>query len=268
MKLTFHVPVQQYGFLEIEGDEGNLEEMEDIYNKYAENPIKFRKGDFREYETFTGETVLYDDAQHLYTDKEGNKLVSGSEFSKRHQKPFDSELMSGVVSKKYDVPQDKILDMWKRNSEISTTFGTSLHLAMEQWFLNNKNGTEKGYHLPKPSFLRRAVETFPLKEATVIPEAFVSDVKNGMVGQVDGLVERIEENENGESMFIYDIIDYKSDNDVKKNIKHHAIQLNFYRQILENAGFNVGKLSIWNYAMGEKKEEWTEYPIDRVEIEM
>ena len=43
MKLVFHCPVQQYGFLEINGTEKDLPEMEKLYNLYAESPLSFKK---------------------------------------------------------------------------------------------------------------------------------------------------------------------------------------------------------------------------------
>ena len=61
MKYKFHIPTQQYGFLELETENPtnkDLKQMEGIYNRYAEAPMNFNKGKFKEYETFTGETIL------------------------------------------------------------------------------------------------------------------------------------------------------------------------------------------------------------------
>jgi hypothetical protein len=276
-KLSAVIPVVQYGNIqpeiELEGD--NFDELkkeatkyiENLWSEYGEKPMK-NVSEFKEYKTFTGETVLYDDKSHSYTDLNGKKLISGSEFSKRHQKPFDREMISGMVSKKHKVPKESILDMWDRNSEISTTFGTSLHLAMEQWFLNKENGTENEYHLPKPQFLKDAVLSFPLKDEIVIPEAFVSDVENKMVGQVDGLVEVRDERAIPE-VVSYRIIDYKSDSNIKKNIGHHALQLNFYRTALENKDVFIEGMEIWNYAPNKDGNyEWVPYTIENIDINL
>lgn len=267
-KVSAVIPVVQYGNIqpEIELEGESFEELrsqamgyiEGIWKDYGERPMKapVNTDGFQRVKTFTGETVLYDDSAHKYTDEDGNALVSGSEFAHKNEKPFDSDMISGLVSKKYGVAKSSILDMWNRNSEISTTFGTSLHLAMEQWFRNKNNGTEKEYHLPKPGFLKAAVASFPLKNETIHPEVFISDIKNKMCGQIDGLVEY-----EGS----YAIIDYKTDNDVKKNLSKHGRQLNFYRTALENKGFSVNKMAIWNYAETENGYEWKEYSINREE---
>lgn len=256
MLVKMHAPSQQFGFVEIEGTVDDIPEMERLYNKYSENKLDF-KGSFKKFDTFTGETILYDEASHRYTDLEGNKLISGSEYAKNIIGEFNTDLLSGKVSKKYGVEKEIVQKMWEASGNISATFGTALHLAMEQWFLHRDFGTEKGYHLPKPDYLKKAVESFPLKDLPfVYPEVFVSDVANKMVGQVDALVfvgrDDIKE---------YDILDYKSDSDVSKNIKKHRIQLNFYRKILENKGFKIRKMSIWNYI-----NEWSEHKIDIIEI--
>lgn len=251
MLVKMHAPSQQFGFVEIEGTVDDIPEMERLYNKYSENKLDF-KGSFKKFDTFTGEKILYDDASHSYTDLEGNKLVSGSEYAKTIVGEFNTDLLSGKVAKKYGVEQDIVKKMWAASGNISSTFGTALHLAMEQWFLHRKFGTEKEYHLPKPDYLRKAVISFPLKDFEVLPEVMISDVANKMCGQVDGLL--VGDNS-------YHIIDYKSDSDVRKNLKKHTIQLNFYRQILENKGFKITGMSIWNYV-----NEWSEHKIDIIEI--
>lgn len=268
MKLKMHAPSQQFGFVEIEGGVDDIPEMEKLYNRYSEAKLNFKDaGDFKEFDTFTGEKILYDESQHLYTDLQGNKLISGSEYAKSKIKPFDLELLSGKVAAKYDVPQEVVKKMWSMSGDISATCGTALHIAMEQWFLHRNYGTEKEYHLPKPEYLKKAVLSFPLKDEYVIPEVMVSDVENGMCGQIDGLVtdqELIEsamQMVNGEKPTLK-IIDYKSDFDVKKNINKHTIQMNFYRQILENKGFTISGMSVWNYI----DEEWTEYKLEKIEI--
>lgn len=253
-----HAPSQQFGFVEIEGIPEDIPEMEKLYNRYSENKLTFKDhGNFKEFETFTGEKILYDDSQHLYTDLDGNKLISGSEYAKGLIKPFDIELLSGKVSNKYEVPQEIIKKMWSMSGDISATFGTSLHIAIEQWFLHRNYGTEKEYHLPKPEYLKKAVLSFPLKDANILPEVMISDVENKMCGQVDGLEQTLIDD-----LVSYTIIDYKSDSDVKKNLQKHTIQLNFYRKILENKGFKIDGMSIWNYV----NETWTEYKIEVIEI--
>lgn len=267
MKVKFSavIPVVDYGNvqpeIELEGDDyKKLEEegmgyIREAWNKYSKSPFPNNAvGNFKKFDTFTGEQILYDEAQHLYTDLAGNKLISGSEYAKSKIKPFDLEILSGKVATKYEVPKEIVKKMWSMSGDISSTWGTALHMAMEQWFLHREYGTEKEYHLPKPEYLKKAVLSFPLKDVVIYPELMVSDVENKMCGQVDAL----EQMSDGS----YVIHDYKSDSEVSKNIKKHQIQLSYYAQILINKGIRVSGISVWNYI----NEKWTEYKLEKIEI--
>lgn len=250
MIIKFHVPTQQYGFLEIEGDSSELQEAEVLYNRYAETKLKFTGATFIEEDTITGERIKYDPIAHKYTDLDGNPLLSGSQYKKSLEKPFPLELMVGKVSEKYKVPAQTVADMWKGNSLISTTFGTALHLAMEQWFKFRKTGCEdKEYNLAKHPFLREAIMTFPLKDEEVLPEVLISDVVSGRVGRVDLLT--ITGEKEGY------IEDYKSDADIKKNLAGHFNQLSFYAHILLAKGWKIKGVRVWNYT-----DTWSEYKSD------
>jgi len=257
MKFIFHVPTQQYGYIEVEGEEKDLEQMEVYYNKYAEHRPAFssKKGasGLEKVVTFTGETIYYDDERHEYEDEKGNPLLSGSAFKKLNEKPFNSEIMCVKVGKKYGVPADTVAQMWEGSSKISTTIGTALHLALEQWFKFKESGTEKGYHITKNHILKEAINSFPLKDIKIIPEVFVSDVARLMVGQVDGIIIT------GEKKCT--IIDYKTDADIKKNLPGHFLQLSFYASILIAHGWDVESIQVWNYT-----NKWECYESEVVDI--
>lgn len=201
--------------------------------------------------TYTWEQVEYDEEAHAYRTTAGTPLVSASQFAAGE--PFDSQNIARAVARKYGADPAAVLDMWDRNGKVSRTFGSALHLAMEQWFRHRRSLPAKGYHIPKPAFLRDAIHTFPLRDAEVLPEVLVSAVDLGMVGRVDGLVEI--------SPRTFDIIDYKSDFDAEKNAEHHEKQLNFYRTILEHKGFRVRNLVIWSYTGA-----WVPFYVRRVNI--
>lgn len=212
--------------------------------------------DFQELRTFTGETVWYNPATHVYTDEAGVKLVSGSEYAESMMPEFPLEMLSERVARKHGVAVAKIRAMWEMNATISKTFGNALHYSMEQWFRHRDFGTAKEYHLPKPLYLREAVLSFPQKDAVMLPEEVVSDVAGGRVGRVDAL-----HFVNGPKENVVEIVDFKSDNDVKKNLERHQHQLNFYRVILEAKGFVVPRMVIWNYV-----KEWTEHVVPRIQV--
>lgn len=256
MKLKFHIPTQQYGFAEVEGTEKDVDKMEKLYNKYAEVPLNFnkKKGEFEKIKTFTGETILYNDITHVYTDLAGNKLVSGSEYKRLLDKPFDLEKISGVVSKKHGVDQKVIKDMWSHNSQTSLHFGNAIHWSMEQWFKFKEAGEPmegKDYHLPKHPFLQEVVLSFPRKEDEILPEVVVSDVANKRVGRVDALLIT------GKNKC--KVLDYKSDANIDE--KSHYKQLSFYAHILMNKGWEVEGIEVWNYT-----DSWTNYQSPVLEL--
>lgn len=244
MNYRFHIPTQTYGFLEIEGDISEIKEAEKLYNKYAEKPLAFKEGLehglFVEMETFTGEKILYNEVDHIYKDLDGNVLVSGSQYKKSLEKPFPLDIMAGKIATKYGVEAQTIADMWKANGLISTTFGTALHLAMEQWFrFRHSSCEEKEYNLAKHPFLRTAILSCPVRDEDGYPEVLISDVKNKRVGRIDLLV--VTGDKEGY------IVDWKSDADIDKNLAGHFVQLSFYSKILIEKGWKINKIVVGNY---------------------
>lgn len=254
MKTRFHIATAQYCFLEVEGTEKDLPKMEKIYQDYAEYPVVFKKGVFVETETFTGEKILYDKENHVYTDLDGNKLISGSQFAKRFEKPFDKEAILPKMAEKTGVLAKDIDEYWTMNGKISADFGSAGHLLMECWFKNRGTAIWKD---PKHPFLADTIKTFPYKDdkREAITEAMISNVKVTMVGQCDLLLKDNDEN--------YEIVDYKftSEEAIKKDFKKYAMQLNFYRHILESKGFPVTKMTIANHNDG-----WSMHDVVKMDL--
>lgn len=268
--ITAVIPTVQYGNLQPsitveantfeEAKEIALKRIQELWDVYGERPLKGRTvvsaADIIEVTTFTGEKVLWNESAHEYTDLKGNHLVSGSEYAKSFEKAFDTALLSGKVATKYKVDASRVVDVWKGNSKISTTFGNSLHLAMEQWFKYKDTACDdKEYNLAKPAYLREAVKTFPHKDATVMPEVVLSNIQHLMAGTTDGLLIT------GEKTCV--ILDYKSDTDIKKNLPKHFRQLSYYAKILQLAGWSVSKLEVWNYT-----DKWEKYESDVLDVEV
>lgn len=275
-KITATIPTTQYGNIQPEiiveaetyakAKSIAMRRLQAIWDSYGERPLVKQvrvqrasvKSSFEEITTFTGEKIRWYADRHEYTDLDGNHLISGSEYAKSFDKPFDTAMLSGKVGAKYKVEPSTIADVWKCNSKISTTFGNALHLAMEQWFKYKHAACgDKEYNLAKPTFLREAVLTFPLKDANVLPEIVVSWVAKKMAGTIDG-IEIVDE-----AKKIINILDYKSDTDVEKNLPKHFRQLSYYAKILQLAGWSVGKLVVWNYTDGK----WTAHESDVLEVE-
>lgn len=253
MKVTMRIPTQVYGYLEVEGEPTDLPAMEKLHQDYAEQKLTFKKGEFVELETFTNEKIRYNDETHEYTDLAGNPLVSGSKYAASKEKPFPKEMILPKVAAKLGVEAGLIDAMWNGNGKLSRDFGSAVHLAMENWFRYQEHGTE--YHIPKHPFLKNLVESYPKKAALILPEVLISSVKNRMVGRIDGIeiIDMVAKKCN--------IIDFKSDAEVKKNLPKHAVQLSFYARILEKKGWTVEHLYIENYTDGWETHEVAKVPI-------
>lgn len=268
VKIGATIPTVQYGNImpEIEGVgetheeaiRNAMAEIQRLWDEYGERPLVKKGGEFTVMDTFTGEKIKYDPVSHVYLTLSGEKMLSGSEYKKSFDKPFDTALLSGKVGKKYGVDPQVIADMWKANSRISTTFGNSLHYAMEQWFKYKDAACgEKEYNLAKPKFLRDAVSTFPLKDAHVIPEVLISNTERKLAGQTDGLVVTDLAGKKGY------LIDYKSDADIADNLEGHFKQLSFYSYILSLAGWSLEKVVVCNYT-----DKWELYENEVLEVEV
>lgn len=236
MKATFHVPYQQYGFLELEGTTKDLPEMEKLQERYAERAVKFQTGEWKKIKTFTDEEIEYNAETHQYRSLEGKPLIGGSTYAQQFESPFDKLRISEAYAIKHGMAQQDVLDIWENNGKLSRLLGTTLHLAMENFF---RHRNQPAYNPPKSPFLERAVNACMIKGETFYPEIMVSDISSGRVGQVDLLVAT------GEKTGY--IIDWKTDFSIKKNLKKHFQQISFYAHILIAKGWTVEKVEVRNF---------------------
>lgn len=201
--------------------------------------------------TFTGEKLCYNPQTHKYTTLEGEKLLSGSTYADWFAEPFDRDKWLKRTAKKLKVTTEQVAAAWDLRGDMSRTFGTSLHKAMECWFKYR----DLGYGIPKHPFLKEVVNSFPLKSEKILSELMVSDLKRGLVGQIDGL--------NLTNPKVARIIDYKSDASVGSSLFKHFNQLSFYAHILMAHGWVIDELQVWNYT-----DKWTEYKSPVLELRL
>jgi len=198
-------------------------------------------------DTFTGETILYDEKGHNYKTLDGQKLYGGSSYKKMVEKnPFNAERQAPLTAKKLGVDPKLVAEMWESNRVASSHFGTSLHLAMEHYFKYRNSGTD--YCYMKNPFLKGMIESFKYRDvAFALPEVFVSDIAKFRVGQIDLLVEEAK----GDPFIV---VDYKTDADIQKSLKNHFNQMSYYATQLIDKGFPVKNLLVANYTT-----EWSYY---------
>lgn len=209
--------------------------------------------------------VYFDPKEHTYQDEEGNTLISGSKWAGQFKKPFDAQSIASKVAEKRLTTVDKVLAGWDLKKEVSTSYGTTVHKAMEC-------GIKYG-ELPNNPHLAALVQDYldMTHDDNQVSEQFVLDLEDKMCGVIDVLVDR------GNKHVI--IRDFKTGDVYKKEsltpevkerwgLKHevlsvYQLQLSFYAHILKKMGYKVDKLEIW----AEVAEAWKviELPVLNIE---
>lgn len=260
-KIEATIPTMTYGNirptfeLENDGDESlALEKLHDLWAKYGEKPlhlatgqIEANKGTFKKLTSFTGEEILWDEVNHVYTDMDCNVLLSGSKYADKHSPKFDLEMMLPKTANAWGVPEDDIRDIWKFTGDIANHWGSAVHMALDLFHKHNvvgdkimaKKKLEQNYVLPKNSYLRKIVlEFIELAGTDALCEVLITDVANKMAGTVDRLVIT--------SDMTCRIGDYKTNNEMdKKKLLKYQKQLSFYAHILTNKGWTIEGLDLY-----------------------
>ena len=225
--------------------------------------------------------------------------MSGSKFPEKFFAEFDKERVLGAISKKYNVGEDDVDKMWGINSTASTSYGTAIHAALENYdtyrVLGDKIKSVKEYKtkpavigpnkaLSRNPFLKKIVEDFQEKfggDYTRFCEQFVWLSDEKLCGSIDRLKVIDAEKK------IVRIQDYKTDSDIHEKklqktdsifkqdipstlLGFHWLQLSFYAYILKKSGYTVEGLDIFwlnpeKLAKGENA--WEIFSHDVIDIE-
>lgn len=304
-------PTVQYGnvhtIIEVEGD--NWEEIRDLgLSKIAEvdamvspTPFTVKKAPkqvgmmttmtSKITSRLTGVTLNYDEISHIYLDDKGNKYTSGSNFPDQFYDQFDKVKAVELVQKAYPdsgvMPGD-LLDIWSTNGDISTSFGSAVHSALENYIKYNKigsaiAGTDKdgkakaNKALSKNPFFSKLVNSYVEKFGIdgMISEEFVAD-ENGHCGRIDYI--KIVDKEKK----IIRIGDFKTDTDlfekkyqkkdspfkdkIKENtlLTYHRFQMSYYAYILNQYGYTVEGIDLdW---LNPNTLEWERHSTDVIDL--
>lgn len=200
--------------------------------------------------------VLYfDPVAHEYEDEDGNKFWTGSSWAKQFEKPFDPQLIAPKVAEKKLTTVDKVIEGWDMKSEVSLSYGTTVHKALECGIKYNE--------LPTNPHLATLVQDYldMTHEDEQVSELFVVDFEDKMCGTIDVLVDK------GKKHVI--IRDFKTGDIYKKvtltpqakdlfpdlksqMVSVYQLQLSFYAHILKTLGYTVEALELW----AESQEAW------------
>lgn len=206
----------------------------------------------KDLDKFDDPNFIFDPVKHKYT-YHGEEFISVTKFIQRFHKPFESDYWSKKKADEAGVPQDWILNEWKKLNDYANDVGTQTHNWIEDYF----NGIWK----PLPDnldvinrinkfniiFAKQLHKLEPLKF-----ELRVFSKKWKIAGMID-------------SLFIYKgkifIIDWKTNKDFttddhkkgkwekllypfdehwKNHLSEYSIQLSLYALILEEWGFEIG----------------------------
>lgn len=283
-KMGAVIPTTQYGNLqpefELEGGtlskmkEEGLKHIQEIWDEYGSSQLSKNSEapkdgiEFEQKLSFTGEKVLWSEYLHEYRSLDGKKLTSGSKYADLLTKPFNSELLSEKSGNAWGVDKDDLAALWKLNGRIATEYGSSVHTALEAYMRYHEMGSviqhlkdlDDNYALPKNEYIKKAVTSFVELFGTFDEvEVFVTDVKNNMAGQIDGL--KIVDLEKK----ICKMGDYKTNFEMKKaKLTTYGHQMNFYRTALENNGWTVETMDLYHW----NGETWKQYPVERQDIDL
>lgn len=222
---------------------------ERLYNTLGNNKAGKEK-------IIVGDDVLYFDRDaHEYEDEQGNKYWTGSTWAAQFEKPFDPQLIAPKVAEKKLCTVDEVIAGWNMKSEVSLSYGTTVHKALECGIKYNE--------LPNNPHLATLVQDYldMTHEDEQVSEQFVVDSSHKMCGTIDVLVN------NGNKHVT--IRDFKTGDIYKKisltprakelwpelenkTISIYQLQLSFYAFILRQQGYTVSGLEIW----AEKAEAW------------
>ena len=203
--------------------------------------------------TDTG-VLYFDKASHAYEDEEGNSFRTGSTWAGQFEKPFDPQLIAPKTAEKKLTTVENVIAGWELKSEVSLSYGTTVHKALECGIKYNE--------IPNNPHLATLVQDYldMTHDDDQASEVFVVDMEDRMCGTIDVLVNK------GNKHVV--IRDFKTGDVYKKCtitpeakerwnleskiISIYQLQLSFYAHILTKMGYKVDGLEIY----AEAAEAW------------
>ena len=215
-------------------------------------------------ECFNDDEFKFNSKYHKYTYL-GQEFISVTRFIQRFHEPFESEKWSKIKAEQAGVPQEWILNEWKKLNDYANEVGTETHEWIEDYFnqvwkpLPSNPDVIHRINKFNKIFVEKLHKLLPLKF-----EVRVFSKKWKIAGMID-------------SLFIYKgkifILDWKTNKDFthkdhpkgkyekllepfndhyKNHLSEYSIQLSLYALILEEWGFEVGGAYLVHIGPGEE----------------
>ena len=238
-------------------------------------------------------SIVFNAADHSYKsiDADDIKWVSVTSLISTFKRPFDAEAVAARITKSkkskwHGIPPEKILQLWKAESDRAITLGTYYHNQREADLCSLSSIEREGIPIPVYSPIEEgSVKKAPEQKLTdgIYPEHMVYLKSAGICGQSD-LVEVVHGKVN--------IIDYKTNKEIKTesfknwegiseklnhpvdhlddcNYYHYALQLSIYMYIIlkHNPKLRPGNIYIHHILFEEEGKDDFGYPITKYSLE-
>ena len=209
--------------------------------------------------------LYFDKVAHTYEDADGNQFWTGSTWAGQFEKPFDPQLIAPKTAEKKLTTAEKVIEGWNLKSEVSLSYGTTVHKALECGIKYNE--------LPNNPHLATLVQDYldMTHDEDQVSEQFVVDMEDKMCGTIDVIVNK------GNKHII--IRDFKTGDIFKKTtltpeakelfpdleskmISIYQLQLSFYAHIMTKLGYHVDGLEIY----AENAEAWNVVKLPALDI--
>lgn len=203
-------------------------------------------------ECFNDPDFKFDPRLHKYTYL-GKEFTSVTRFIQRFHKPFEQDYWSKKKAEEAGVPQEWILNEWKKLNDYANEVGTETHEWIEDYFnqiwkplpsnpdvIHRINKFNKIYakHLHKLEPLKFEVRVFSKKWniAGMIDSLFIYKGKVFILDWKTNKMFTHDEHPKGK----YEKLLEPFQDHYKNHLSEYSIQLSFYALILEEWGFDVG----------------------------
>ena len=221
--------------------------------------------------------VYFDEANHIAYDDSGKQLLSGSKFEEKYHPEFNLKYPAKALAKRAGVYESDILDLWDHKRDLSASYGTLVHKAIEEAHnflplirkLDENLEEAEVFNRLLPADLANIVQKYFVFRKSLDPDFLKNkiDVESRIKFKgLTGIVDNLEWHGDCFNLFDYKVTDEIKTikyNDGMKD-KKYTLQQNFYRYILEHATnkkcLNMNLL-VWN---GEK---WSMEDISFIDIE-
>lgn len=246
--------------------------------------IEYGENDSVDLSTLEKQTVDFGDTEfiyfgardHLTYDQDGRLLQSGSDSEHKYAGEADLSYAAKAIAKKTGLLVDDITSVWDAKAELSCSYGTLLHRAIELRLkyldvMDELDEFKKRDHSAEnwmPDCVGNAVDRLEERlHANPIYSAYTFHTESRLkFGNLTGIADLILMKPDG----AFRLIDFKTNQQIK-NVKYeqfgtkkqYTVQQNHYRTILEHLGYKCESMELYHW----DGKDWNVIPLERIDLE-